>query len=78
MLNAKWHLANKMPKKPTLDQRIKWHLTHADKCGCRPIPKNLLLEINQKPINPYFLGSQFLKFCIILLSCRKLKNTGGY
>lgn len=40
-MNAKWHLANKMPKNPTLDERIKWHLEHTKNCSCRPISPKL-------------------------------------
>ena len=36
-----WHLANKMPNKPTLEQRVTWHKEHQRICGCRPIPKTL-------------------------------------
>jgi hypothetical protein len=24
-----------------MDERIKWHLQHAEKCGCRPIPRDV-------------------------------------
>lgn len=41
-INKDWHLANKMPKKPTLDQRIKWHLEHAKNCKCRPLHGKIL------------------------------------
>jgi hypothetical protein len=40
-INKKWHLANIMPKNPTLEQRVKWHLAHAEHCACRPIPDKL-------------------------------------
>jgi hypothetical protein len=36
-INAVWHNAHPMPKNPTLDQRIAWHVAHAKHCGCRPI-----------------------------------------
>jgi len=50
-INAKWHLENKMPKKPTLDQRIKWHLEHAKNCSCRPLGGKILEEIKKRGIN---------------------------
>jgi hypothetical protein len=34
-LNRVWHAANKMPRNPTLEQRIEWHLEHAKYCSCR-------------------------------------------
>jgi len=41
MLNKSWHMKHKMPKKATLEQRIRWHLAHQKQCGCRPIPAKL-------------------------------------
>ena len=42
-LNAAWHTTHKMPKNPTLDQRVAWHVEHIKHCGCRK-PTGLLLE----------------------------------
>ncbi len=36
--NKLWHEQNPMPKNPTAEQRIAWHIDHAKNCGCRPIP----------------------------------------
>jgi hypothetical protein len=47
-INEKWHKSHKMPKKPSLEQRIKWHLEHAKHCSCRPIPEKLLAEIRKR------------------------------
>ncbi len=47
-INAVWHKANKMPKNPTIEQRITWHQEHAKYCACRPIPKKLLEEIEKR------------------------------
>jgi len=41
MLNRDWHLKNKMPENPTLEQRIEWHRGHAKNCDCRKAPENL-------------------------------------
>lgn len=46
-INAAWHLKHKMPKNPTLDQRIKWHLEHQKHCQCRPIPDTLTKAIEK-------------------------------
>jgi hypothetical protein len=49
-LNAEWHLKNKMPEKATVEQRIEWHLTHVENCGCRPIPEKLMEEIKKRKL----------------------------
>jgi hypothetical protein len=47
-LNKDWHLANKMPKNPSLEQRITWHKKHQKHCSCAPIPKKLQEEIRRQ------------------------------
>ncbi len=49
-LNKAWHEANKMPVKPTFEQRVRWHLEHQKNCQCRPIPTKLLEEMKTKKI----------------------------
>ena len=49
-INAAWHEAHPMPKNPTLDQRIAWHLDHAKNCGCRPIAGKIRDEILKRGI----------------------------
>lgn len=49
-LNAEWHLKNKMPKIPTLDQRIAWHLEHIKHCRCRGLSPKLIEEIKKRKI----------------------------
>jgi len=39
--NAAWHERHPMPKKPTTEQRLAWHLAHEKACGCRPMPAKL-------------------------------------
>lgn len=34
-MNASWHRAHPMPKNATLEQRVRWHVSHAPACGCR-------------------------------------------
>jgi len=41
-INAAWHLGHPMPKNPKPEQRIAWHLDHAQHCGCRGIPAGVL------------------------------------
>ena len=47
-INAIWHRAHPMPKNPTLDQRIEWHLAHATACGCRAIHGKVLEELKRR------------------------------
>ncbi len=49
-LNKEWHLANKMPVKATIEQRIAWHLEHSKHCGCREIPEKLKEEMKRREI----------------------------
>ncbi|MCR4282178.1 MAG: hypothetical protein NUV72_04015 [Bauldia sp.] len=49
-INAAWHRAHPMPKNPTLDQRIEWHLAHARACGCRAIAGEMLKEMKRRGI----------------------------
>ncbi|MFA5052953.1 MAG: hypothetical protein WC565_02770 [Parcubacteria group bacterium] len=49
-LNAKWHLTHKMPKNPTLDEKVKWHIEHAKNCKCRPLGGKISEEIKKKGI----------------------------
>ena len=44
-MNKQWHATHVMPPNPTREQRIAWHAEHAAVCGCRPVPPNLLAEI---------------------------------
>ncbi len=53
MINAEWHSQHMMPKNPTLDQRVKWHLEHARHCGCRPITGPLLDEFKSRYLNTH-------------------------
>jgi len=39
-----------MPKNPSIDQRIKWHLEHQKNCSCRPIPEKLAEEMKKRGI----------------------------
>jgi len=47
MINRKWHLKNKMPKNPTQEQRIKWHIEHSKNCDCRKPTEKLQKEIKE-------------------------------
>jgi hypothetical protein len=47
-INKEWHLANKMPKNPTEEEKITWHVTHAKNCSCWPIPPKLQKLIDSR------------------------------
>lgn len=47
-LNKEWHLAHRMPKSPTMKQRIEWHIEHAKHCQCREIPAKLKAEMKKR------------------------------
>ena len=50
-INKEWHLTHKMPKNPTIEQRIHWHLEHLKNCQCRSdIPEKLKAEIKKRGI----------------------------
>jgi len=50
-INKEWHLAHRMPKNPTTEQRIEWHLAHLEHCHCRDIPEKLKEEMKTRNIN---------------------------
>ncbi|MBW7944096.1 hypothetical protein H3C70_01750 [Patescibacteria group bacterium] len=49
-INADWHKSHRMPKNPTLEQRIQWHLEHQKHCHCRPISGKLLEEMKKRKL----------------------------
>ncbi len=49
-INADWHRTNKMPRCPTMDQRVVWHVAHAKNCSCRPLDGKMLGEIKKRKI----------------------------
>jgi len=51
-LNREWHLSNRMPKNPTLEQRLEWHVEHAKNCQCRPITGKLAEEMKKRGMMP--------------------------
>ena len=43
--NKAWHEKNRMPKDPTFEQRMEWHIAHAANCACRLPSDKLRLDI---------------------------------
>lgn len=42
------HEKNKLPKKTTLDERVKRHIAHVANCKCRPMPNTIKKEIEKR------------------------------
>ncbi|WP_341677545.1 hypothetical protein [Niveibacterium sp. SC-1] len=40
-LNRDWHARHPMPPNANLEQRVTWHLAHAQHCACRPVPDSV-------------------------------------
>lgn len=49
-ITTEWHIKNRMPKNPTLDERVAWHLDHAKNCSCRPLDGKILEEIKKRKL----------------------------
>jgi hypothetical protein len=47
MINRSWHEEHPMPKNPTLEQRVAWHVEHARECGCRKMPNSVVQELER-------------------------------
>jgi hypothetical protein len=47
-INKQWHINNLMPKHPTFQQKVEWHLEHVKHCACRPIPIKLQEEMKKR------------------------------
>ncbi|HAV24495.1 MAG TPA: hypothetical protein DCX46_13620 [Bacteroidetes bacterium] len=48
MINAVWHRSHRMPKNPTPQQRLDWHIAHAKNCGCRELTPSMRRELEKK------------------------------
>ena len=46
-ISAEWHKANKMPKKPSTEERLRWHTEHMANCACRTPSPKLMQEIKK-------------------------------
>lgn len=50
MTNREWHEAHRLDPKAKLDERIAWHLEHAQLCGCRDMPESIKAELVKRGI----------------------------
>ena len=46
--NKEWHDEHRLGKGARLDDRVQWHLEHAEVCGCRPIPDAIEKEVERR------------------------------
>jgi hypothetical protein len=72
-INAVWHAAHRMPINASIAQRIKWHMSHAKACACRPMPAKLKEELT-KQANPLFQISQPAQRALKSVSISKLEH----
>ncbi|HEY3387126.1 MAG TPA: hypothetical protein VGK46_11490 [Saprospiraceae bacterium] len=47
-INKEWHEKNRMPKNPTMEERIAWHIDHQKHCQCRDMPEKIKQEIKKR------------------------------
>lgn len=47
-INTTWHQKHRMPPRPTLEQRVSWHVAHARWCGCRAMPATVIAELKRR------------------------------
>jgi len=49
-MNKQWHLKHPMPKNPTMDERIAWHVAHLENCACRELTPKLKAEFRKRKL----------------------------
>ena len=47
-LNREWHLAHKLPRNASLEERLNWHMLHAENCRCREMPDTIRRELEAR------------------------------
>jgi hypothetical protein len=40
-MNTDWHEEHVLGSNAPMEERVRWHLAHAAKCACRPIPQDV-------------------------------------
>lgn len=50
-INKEWHEKHVMPKNPSFEERVQWHLEHQKHCSCMPIPEKLKEEMKRRKIH---------------------------
>lgn len=47
-MNRTWHAEHRLDPRASLDQRIDWHVEHAQQCGCREMPDSIKRELQAR------------------------------
>jgi hypothetical protein len=47
-LNREWHLQHKLARNASLEERINWHMLHAENCQCREMPVSIRRELEAR------------------------------
>jgi len=45
-MNTQWHAEHRLARTAGFDERVQWHIAHAEACGCRPIPPDIAEAID--------------------------------
>jgi hypothetical protein len=48
IINKDWHEKNRMKKNPSFNERVLWHLSHAENCPCRGMSESIKKEIERR------------------------------
>lgn len=46
-INKEWHEKHKMPKNPSFEQKMEWHIEHSKHCNCYPLSEKIKEELKQ-------------------------------
>lgn len=47
-LNREWHLTHKLPRSASHEERLNWHVLHAENCQCREMPDAIRRELEAR------------------------------
>ncbi|RYE43910.1 MAG: hypothetical protein EOP21_07430 [Hyphomicrobiales bacterium] len=47
-INRQWHEAHKLPRNASMEERLNWHVMHAENCGCREMPDSIRRELEAR------------------------------
>lgn len=46
-MNEDWHNEHPLGSSASMEERVRWHLQHQQKCACRPIPPDVQAAIDE-------------------------------
>ncbi len=47
-MNREWHDQHRLSTGASLEERVQWHIEHAETCACRPVPRSVLEELERR------------------------------